>query len=167
MSLTLTLTVDEVLVQSAFARLADALTDMTVLMDSVGSALISSARHRITVTNTGPDGTAWTQSFRAKHRGGKTLYASGQLERSLTVRAAADHVLVGSAEIHAAIHQFGGVIKAKTGEGLSFALADGSRHVVSQVTMPARPYLGVSPDDEATILELGQLHFSHIIRGLQ
>lgn len=140
---------------------------MTPFMDSVGRALVTSARERITATNMAPDGNVWPASFRAQQDGGKTLWMSGALERGINSRAAADHVLVGSDQRYAAVHQFGAVIRAKTAKGLSFALADGSHHVVSQVTIPARPYIGMSEDDRLNILDLAEVHFGSLIEGLQ
>lgn len=153
--------------QSALSQLDRALDDMTPFMEGVGSMLVTGARKRIDTTNTAPDGTAWAQSLRVKLNGGKTLHDSGQLLAGINARAAADHVLVGSAEVYAAVHQFGAVIRAKTAEGLSFTLADGSHHVVSQGTMPARPYIGVSTEDEVTIFDLVNVYFGDIVRGLQ
>ncbi|MGL4885387.1 MAG: phage virion morphogenesis protein, partial [Aeromonas veronii] len=58
----------------------------------------------------------------------------------------------GSNRIYAAIHQFGGVIKAKTSQGLAFTLANGDGVVTQSVTMPARPFLGINKDDEEDIV---------------
>lgn len=167
MSLTFSMVLDEAEGLAGLDRLTGALGDMTGFMDSVGSALVSGARERISTTSEAPDGSPWPASFRVREEGGKTLWQSGRLLDSVTARPAADHVLVGSNMIYAAVHQFGAVIRAKTAAGLSFGLADGSRHVVSQVTIPARPYIGVSEEDRLTLLDLAAVHFGAVIEGLQ
>ena len=60
---------------------------------------------------------------------------------------------MGVNRIYAAIHQFGGVIRAKSG-ALKFAIPDGGFAVVKVVRMPARPYLGVNDDDRRDILDV-------------
>lgn len=167
MAFSISFDLDDIRAQSAMARLAAASDDMMPFMDSVGQLLVDSAKERIGVTNLGPDGAVWPQSFRARLDGGKTLRQDGFLLDSIARSPAPDHVLVGSNLPYAAVHQFGAVIRAKSAEGLSFTLADGSHHVVSQVTIPARPYIGISVEDEATIFDLVEVHFSDIVAGMQ
>lgn len=102
-------------------------------------------------TETGPDGKKWEESLRKKLFGGKTLTRDGHLGDSISSAATDTQAKWGSNRIYAAIHQFGGVIKAKTSKGLAFQLADGKDVVVSQVTMPARPFLGLSDENKQDI----------------
>ena len=48
----------------------------------------------------------------------------------------------------AAVHQFGGTIKPKSGKLLAFR-----GHVAKSVTIPARPYLGLSDADQNELVE--------------
>lgn len=100
----------------------------------------------------GPDGRDWKPSLRAR-QGGKTLTDSGQLRSSVTSRADSDSVEVGTNKIYAGIHQHGGTIRAKSGKYLSFQLPGGlGFRRVEAVTMPARPFLGLSSEDESELL---------------
>ena len=53
----------------------------------------------------------------------------------------------------AVVHQFGGVIRAKAGGKLAFRMG-GKLVRTDSVTIPARPYLGISTEDGAMILEV-------------
>ncbi|HOC56653.1 MAG TPA: phage virion morphogenesis protein [Verrucomicrobiota bacterium] len=72
------------------------------------------------------------------------LQKSGTLSRSFHLEVAPDHATVKSTPIYAAIHQFGGTIKGKP--VLRFEWAPGRWAVVSQVTIPARPFFPVIDD---------------------
>lgn len=148
--------------------------NMVPLMDAIGSWLQDSAKRRIEETKTAPDGTAWEKSFRevnagARHpdadedapvqRAGKTMYLSGALAKSLTHCARRDSVDIGTNLIYAAVHQFGAMITPVNATALAFFLADGRRVVTGSVTIPARPYLGISADDEEQIAEFVPIHF--------
>jgi len=56
-------------------------------------------------------------------------------------------VVVGAATKYAAIHEFGGVIRAKNKPYLMFQTRDGAWHKVKEVRIPARPYLQPAIDD--------------------
>ncbi len=58
----------------------------------------------------------------------------------------------GVNRIYAAIHQFGGTIRARNAGALRFRLANGGFATVKAVKMPARPFLGISPDDASDIV---------------
>ncbi|WP_052143356.1 phage virion morphogenesis protein [Aeromonas hydrophila] len=102
----------------------------------------------------GPDGEKWVESLRKQLQGGKTLTRDGHLSGSITGDSSDTEARWGSNRIYAAIHQFGGVIKAKTSKGLAFTLASGDHVVTQSVTMPARPFLGLNQDDEDDIVYL-------------
>lgn len=67
---------------------------------------------------------------------GKILQRDGQLAASISARSTQDSATVGSNLIYAAIHQFGG----QAGPG-------------RRVTIPARPYLQLTPDDISEIVD--------------
>lgn len=102
---------------------------------------------------TGPDGQKWKPSLRARIIGGRTLSKDGHLAASISGRHGRDFAEWGVNRIYAAIHQFGGEIRAKGGS-LRFRLANGGFATVQKVTMPARPFLGVSDDDADDILSI-------------
>ncbi len=73
-------------------------------------------------------------------RGGKILQKSGQLAASIHTASGNNFARIGTNKPYAAIHQFGGTIKAKNKPYLLFKVGDGFRRV-KQVNIPARPYL--------------------------
>lgn len=114
----------------------------------------SSTRMRFR-TETGPDGQKWKPSLRARITGGRTLTQDGHLSGSISGRHGRDFAEWGVNRIYAAIHQFGGEIRAKGGS-LRFRLANGGFATVKKVTIPARPFLGISDDDRDDILDVIQ-----------
>lgn len=132
------------------------------LMESIGAYGVSSTHQRF-IDAAGPDGRPWKESGRAL-RQGKTLRDSARLFQSFMWNAGVDFAEWGTNVIYAGIHQFGGIIRAKTQKGLSFRGADGDFRVVQSVTMPARPYLGVNEQDEKRI---GDIAAKWLQRGVQ
>ena len=144
-------------ISRALKRLRRRLKDMTPVMDEIGDRLMLSTDRRFE-TGMDPQGRPWKPSLRARETGGRTLNLSARLRRSITRRASADEVVVGTNVVYAAIHQFGGktpprVIRPRTKKALYWP---GARHPVRSVRhpgsrMPARPFLGVSGADERAI----------------
>lgn len=120
--------------------------------DAIGLMLLASTDLRFEDEKT-PDGNPWPKSVRALLDGGKTLTDSGHFRSSMTHEASDAGVAVGTNAIQGAIHQFGGVIRVKNAKALAFSVG-GEFAMVQSVTMPARPYLGLSDDDEADIVAL-------------
>lgn len=123
-----------------FDQLYDALnslsrvsSDAGPLFRSLGVRLVDSTQQRFDSASS-PTGEPWRPSNRAKKQGAKTLRKSGNLLRSITHRASNDEVVWGTNVVYAAIHQFGG----KAGRRRS-------------ATIPARPYLGISDQDESLV----------------
>lgn len=141
------------------AMMSDRAADLSPLMANIGMLLEGSARDRIESTNVAPDGVAWPKSMRAEEKGGKTLFDSGLLAASLTNQPSANQVEIGSNRIYAGVHQLGMTILPKAGSVLTFTLANGTTVSVASVTIPARPYLGISDDDEVEINALVADHF--------
>lgn len=98
--------------------------------------------------------------------------SGSSLAGSINVQASEDEVRIGSPLEHAAIHQLGGIIqqpartskiyrtKDRTGQiGRRFAKKTKANHVTEvkipaySITMPARPYLGLTEADETAILD--------------
>lgn len=120
------------------------------LMETLASYGISSTQERF-IQKRGPDGQTWKDAA----RGGQTLRDTGRLFQSLSSRASEKSAEWGTNVIYAAIHQFGGVIKSKTGKKLVFRGLKGMVSV-AQVTMPARPYLGINSEDRTEMSNLIQ-----------
>ena len=141
--------IDDRAVKALLARLAAAADDLTPAMDRVGRAIAADVQRRFE-EGVGPDRNPWPPSLRAALQGGRTLIDSARLLQSITWEAATRSVRIGTNVLYAAIHQFGGTIKAKGGR-LAFTLADGSFVRPTQVTIPARPFLGIDDDQEAIV----------------
>jgi phage virion morphogenesis protein len=107
-------------------------------------------------TQTGPDGVAWKKG---RKKSGRTLTQAGHLAGSISSRATSGEATWGVNRVYAAIHQFGGVIKPKTKKALRFRIAGGGFATVKQVTIPARPFLGVSAADRSDILHVLRKHY--------
>lgn len=156
MSVALNISFDDLQIRTA----ADGLIALdqnlqTELLAPIGGALEASTVERFE-TSLGPDGQPWEPSLRAKITGGKTLAHHGHLRDSIHFVLEEGAVEIGSADIRAGVHQFGATIHAKTGAGLNFTLADGLRVTVDTVTIPERPFLGLSSDDRGEVIQLGE-----------
>lgn len=98
-----------------------------------------------------PEGRRWKTSIRAATTGGRTLIDSSQLRNSIKSYYDEKGFAVGTNVKHGATHQFGDkgrTIRAKTTKGLRFQV--GGRWVTKKqvkVTIPARPFLGLSSGD--------------------
>jgi phage virion morphogenesis protein len=143
-----------------FRQLAARAGNLKPLMQEIGEILAETTKQRFQ-TSRAPDGTIWEPNAAATYQGYLSAFASsfkdgkltragatraiakkpligesGRLSREIFYRAYDHGVEVGSALPYAAIHQFGG----QAGPG-------------KQVTIPARPYLGLSADDKAMVLD--------------
>ena len=124
--------------------------DATELMSAIGAMGESQTRRRITDEKTAPDGTAWAPN----REGTSILLKSGEhLLGSIAWTSAAAETEWGAAWENAHVHQDGMVITPKTAKQLSFMLGGKLVHAKS-VTIPARPIVGLSADNEEEILRL-------------
>lgn len=139
----------------AVRALAGRLRDLSPASADIAALGEASTRMRFR-TQTAPDGTTWKPSLRAKLTGGRTLTLSGHLADSLSSRAGPDFAEWGVNRIYAAVHQFGAVIRPVRAKALRFRLASGDWAMAQQVTIPARPYLGLSDDDAGDVLDILQ-----------
>lgn len=148
--------VDDKQVRTALNRLLAAGRDMTPLMRDIGEHLLNTTRERF-VDQKAPDGTPWaalsdTTKRRKRRNVGKILTERGFLRGNLAYQTGPTSVRVGSPSIYAGTHQFGAAMGAfgSTAGGLRIPWGD----------IPARPFLGLSDDDEAEILELVNRHLA-------
>lgn len=136
----------------ALGKAAHKLGDTQSFMESIGEALRSGTIQRFDAEED-PQGKKWKPSARAMAEGGKTLDKESHLKDSIDYVATSDKVMVGSNLPYARIHQKGGTIKPGKGKYLKFKGLGGKDVFVKEVTMPARPYLGVSADDMEEVQE--------------
>lgn len=104
----------------------------------IGQQLINSTRERAR-REVSPEFTPWPElepAYAAQKRGGHMLRESGNLLGTLTREVEGNTLRVGTNRIYGAIHQFGG----QAGPG-------------RKVSIPARPWLGLSRDDITMIRE--------------
>jgi len=124
----------------------------------IGEHLQGSVEERFR-TETGPDGNPWeplSEFTKANKRNDQILTESGGsgLRGSIHYQVNRTSLEQGTNKIYAAIHQLGGTIKAKGGGALAIGRPDGAFALVKQVTIPARPYLGLSDSDREVIDEI-------------
>lgn len=145
--------IEDAAAQSGLAALARASGDMTDLMDDIGRRLVSDTDRRFE-TETAPDGTPWKPSRRAVETGGQTLTDKETLRDSISHQAGPRSVAIGTNLIYAAVHQAGATIRPKSAKALKFRLPNGAFVTTKEVTIPARPYIGLSEEGAAGIGEL-------------
>ena len=148
-----TIHVDDAAVLTALRRLAGVFDDPSEIAQEIAEKGENATRMRFR-TETAPDGSRWKPSLRVQISGGLTLSQSGMLFDSLSSQSGADFAEWGVNRIYAAIPQFGGTIRARNAGALRFRLANGGFATVKAVKMPARPFLGISPDDASDIVAL-------------
>lgn len=153
MAVRFSLTLQDDGVQGALREAEQRAGDLFPLMDAIAGVMERRAQASFEEQRA-PDGTPWTPSGRARATGQLTLVLSGQLLRSITSGATADEAFAGSNLIYAGVHQSGAVIRAKGGGKLAFTAPDGRLVFADQVTIPARPFLGLAEEDRATIIDL-------------
>jgi phage virion morphogenesis protein len=131
---------DSAAAEAALARLSPAL--LAQLSDEIGGLVEDQTKRRIADDKTAPDGDRWASwsaryAARIKKRNRTTarslLVGEGNLLGSIQNLVAGTEIQVGSNLEYAAVHQFGST------DGL---------------TIPARPYLGLSSADRAEIEDL-------------
>ncbi|SMH62534.1 phage virion morphogenesis protein [Azospirillum agricola] len=172
--------IDDAELRRLLGGLETAGRDLTDLMETLAAQVEFDTARRFE-TQTDPDGNPWPPSVRALAENGETLTDTARLRQSIASHVSPTAFEVGTNVVYAAIHQFGGAIHmperqqtmywhhrgdtSKASWRASRTFADWSfakkskanyseTHTVKahDVTMPARPYLGVS---EGGMAELG------------
>jgi phage virion morphogenesis protein len=124
------------------------------LLEGLARLIRESVRERLLAGGPAPDGSAWAPNLENRR---PVLHRSGALARSIDYTVQGMQAIVGSGLIYAAIHQFGGTIVPKSADRLAFRI--GNRQVFARkVTMPARPYIGISADDRAELVQAAVAH---------
>ncbi|MDO5650778.1 MAG: phage virion morphogenesis protein [Moraxella sp.] len=138
----LIINLDDSQAQSTLAQLLRNATNSRVIMQSLAAELETMTADNF--ENEAFGGTAWV---RKAFGGGKTLTNTGELRDSITSSSTARTAKIGTNVEYARIHHFGGTIQAKNKPYLTFKTPNGFARVKS-VTLPARPFLPISPTGE-------------------
>lgn len=147
--------VDDARLMSTLRRMMTAAMQPQTAAQAIAALGESSTRMRFR-TQIGPDGVAWKKG---RKKSGRTLTKGGHLSGSISSRASSSEATWGVNRVYAAIHQFGGVIKPRTKKALRFKVAGGGFVTAKQVTMPARPFIGISAADRGDILHVLRKHY--------
>ena len=130
--------------------------DIRGIINSMAEGLRTSTVERFTEEKT-PEGTSWRPSIRAMEEGGKTLTKTAQLKTSIRSEVSDSGLAVGTNDIRAATHQFGDkrTIRARNKRYLTFRIGGQWRRAAAvNVNIPARPFLGISREDEQDIKDI-------------
>ncbi len=124
----------------------------TELMDGLGRLGQEQTRQRIEVEKTSPAGEKWTQTI----EGRKALFVTGaHLARSIDYVSTESDARWGSGWIGARVHQYGATIRPKKARALCFMLG-GKKVFAQRVTIPARPYVGLSEANRAEMVKTAE-----------
>ncbi len=143
-------------VTSGLTRLGAQMGNLTPVMEQIGEYLVMSTKERFE-KGTSPEGAKWapkSAATLAQYGARKSnrvdtrpLFGpSGMLSSQISHEAGPDSLEVGSNLIYAAVQQFG------AGKGQFGNMTNGSP--IPWGNIPARPFLGISPEDETNILAL-------------
>ncbi|WP_288843471.1 phage virion morphogenesis protein [uncultured Deefgea sp.] len=167
------ITFDVARVSTALNRLISSVENPQPILRLIGEKLMESTKNRFD-SSTAPDGSRWKPNAMATHIGHAGKYGgsfrkdgklsakgagrvmgkkpligeSGALSGGISYRLVGNSVEIGSGMQYAAIHQFGG----KAGRG-------------RKVTIVARPFLGLSANDEQQIESLVLEGITRALRG--
>lgn len=155
-------------VRKALQRIVRRAGSLRPALKAMGEHLTLSTEERFD-KQIGPDGNKWKDvkpATRRRKKHSKILTEDGFLRGSIHPDVQGeDTLLVGTDSKYGAIHQLGGEIKQEgvtlhlkgSGRNTRFARKgdhDRTKKVNRAIKMPARPYLGVSKDDETELLAI-------------
>ncbi|MDA8123517.1 MAG: phage virion morphogenesis protein [Deltaproteobacteria bacterium] len=154
-------------IREALSRLAAKVRNLAPAMKNIGEYLQRSTWERFDAQKD-PSGKPWAKlkaSTLARKKTSKILIESSRLRDSIVYHADNDQVEVGTNVVYAAIHQFGGKTAPRTIRPTrkKALFWPGASHPVGAVNhpgsqIPARPFLGVSDEDKAEILDIIRDH---------
>ena len=117
------------------------------LMDAIAGAGEEATIARIDAGGPAPDGSDWPARHPRNPNPHPLLNLEGGLVDSLESEAGAETAVWGSSLVYARIHQLGGTIVPREAPALRFMVPGQGLIHASQVTIPARPYLGYGADE--------------------
>lgn len=156
----ITVEIDMVELAQLLNKAIKTLNEPKVLFEQMGEVLLDIHRTRFKLQKA-PDGTLWKPlsdwyKDSKKYNQDKILTLRGHLRGTLRYQASDTGVVFGSDRPYAAIHQFGGTVTAKNAKALNV-----QGRPVKSVTIPARPWLGLSADDEQRLIEIARKHLKN------
>lgn len=175
------ITINDLEVQSALAKLTQQLKNNGPVLNAIGGDVLKRVQMNFRNSQS-PEGVSWKA---LKSRNGKPLLDTTRLRNSITYQVEGDNVSVGTNVVYAAVHQFGYTFDraARSQHAYFNQAADGSisRRFVKKhksnfaqrvtigahsVTIPARPFLPTNdlpPLWQASILKIIQTHLQQAI----
>ena len=181
-NLPIDITLDARELRALLQALQTRLGDLTPVFRDMGEHLLNSTRARFQ-SQTAPNGAAWaplSPAYQARKRKnkGKILTLDGRLRGLLNYQASQDTLRIGTPLIYGATHQFGadkgsfGTVTAHisahirklksrdvragrrlVARGVTFVKAHSRQMIVPWNDIPARPFLGLSTDDQQEALD--------------
>jgi phage virion morphogenesis protein len=150
-----TITIDDGEVTRALDLVLAAGRDTAPIMKILAQVLVRQTKDRIKDGKT-PQGTPFAPLnplYRKTKKGPGILRgATGHLRNLIAASNDATQARASTALPYARIHQFGGTIRPKNAPALIFSMG-GEDFAVQSVTIPARPYMGISPGNRAEIVD--------------
>lgn len=137
---------------------------MRQIGEALGTLGARQLERRVRSEKTSPDGAAWKPS----RDNANTLVRSGRFAGSMDYQASDTQVAYGSTlnEPYPAVHQSGAVITPKSARVLRFFVGRNAQPVFARkVTIPARPWLGLSAANENEMLEELQAALDALVGG--
>ncbi|MDT7838206.1 phage virion morphogenesis protein [Aquabacterium sp. OR-4] len=131
---------------------------MLPAMQQIARAMVTGAQMRFRM-QTAPNGQPWSKSYRARTEGGQTLSMSRRLRNSINGQATGHSATVGTNVVYAAIHQFGGVIRAKAGPFLAIPVTPAARAAGSPRSMEGLHVAQTLKGQFILVDSKGQTHF--------
>ncbi|WP_411832318.1 phage virion morphogenesis protein [Pseudoxanthomonas mexicana] len=151
----LVIKVDDAQVQRWFGELLRRATDLSPLMAAIGESVLESTQGRFR-TGTGPDGVAWVPL--ADGSGRTPLTDTGRMWQDISPRAGPNWMELTAHARQARWHQKGTpayTITPKGKKALAWPGGPGPRKKVNHPGLPARPFMGISAEDDQRIGDLG------------
>lgn len=139
-------TIDDAHMRAKLEELIDRMENPEGFYKNVGEHLLNSVGDNFD-NEESPEGEKWKtlsdvtvgRREAAGHGPIPILRVSGALRGSINSQVSSEDVRIGSSLVYAAIQHFGGASKG-----------------YMDATIPARPYLGMGPDDEQAIFEIAE-----------
>lgn len=163
----LKITVDDTELQKALTKAKTNLGNAKPLMAGIANLMLEAVEENFDKETDPNIGQKWqklsplTKEQRSKRRhDGKILQVSGALASSIASSYGDNHATVGTNKVYAPVHQFGAVIRPKRKRALAFGGV-----MRSSVTIPARPFLGISRQTQGEINDLIEAWATNAIDG--
>lgn len=134
----------------ALSRIVEAAGDPQSALQEIGRYGEKSTRDRFH-EGVEPGGLPWLPSIRVQKQGGKTLQESRRLLDSFTFNVGPDFVEWGTNVHYAGVHQFGATIRPVNAKELRFQIPGVGWIRSKEVTIPARPFIGIDEHDKEEI----------------